>query len=204
MKKNKLVLPLILGIPFFLILAWFTIPSLRLTVITYRLENAGSAANIESVARDLIKDGSEAAMNALANYASQHDLAAFDREHRVFIVLDPSNGLIHVAKKSYWTSEPTGDGLVEPIVSDLEIETTSISLSTQSPDTGTNVIFSKIYIAENEEDHVCFILGNADLETLLNLKFEFDGLEQTTSFNTVFPVDIERWKKQAHWPEEWN
>ena len=202
-KRSKYIISLVLGIPIFLVLAWFISPGLRLTVMTYRLDNAGSAARIELVARNLLRDGSTTAMNVLANYASQHDLVAFGSKHRVFIVHDPSNGLIHVAKIDHWTSD-TNENELNDAIYDFNLETESISLSTQSPETGANLTFSKIYIAEIEEDHVCFILSGATSETILNLKIEFDGLEQTTSFNTVFPEDIERWKKQADWPEEWN
>lgn len=202
-KKSKFVILLVLVIPILLLLAWFISPGLRLTVLNYRLENAGSPSQIESIARDLIKSGSTTAMNALANYASKYDLAAFDSKHRVFIVHDPSNGLIHVAEIDHWTSDTNEDELND-VLFDIKLETESLSLSTQSPETGANLIFSKIYIAEMEEDHTCFILGGATLETLQNLTFKYDGTSKTMGFTLVLPEDIERWKKQADWPKEWN
>ncbi len=187
----------------------------RVARLARQLDEARDIADAAKVAHELLRLDSEVARDVVANSAAGSALRAFDRKHRVLVILDGAKGWVSHAVASdlqvMKTDRPSGI----PSALDRRLEKSSLRFAAQISSKlrmQPPVPWAAAYqlpdgaVTADEGgggDNVCFLLRPQDDKRYHYLTFRFRGLDlEELAVHDVKDAQLRRWKASDWWPKE--
>ncbi len=191
----------------------------RVARLARELDEADDLNDAASVARELLRLSSPTALDVVERYASDHaPMTAFDRGHRILMILGPSDGSVRQALGTEPPFEMPGDESDSLLIRALKLmpdrlvrvrtEATS-SLKIGDPTilwSGVHRVPAEVLAQDREGDGVGFLARAKDRPEYVLFYFGFrDGRldESRWVFSDVKEDQLRRWQASAWWPKEW-
>lgn len=160
---------------------WLTLDAL----LSPNLAGLGSASAIAARAGELLERGGRTRMRAIAEFARESELAAFDELHRVLVVADATTGQVHVAG-------PLGTAQ-------------SLACRSMRATGGAPVQIAGVHRVESTDEYAVFLLRAAS-PPLYELMLQLDiagGQPPRTMSAVPTPAQLAAWQSAPDWPESW-
>ena len=183
-------------------------------IILVLLSGCGSQPNIKEIkdpkdiairALELIEQGSNSSLDTLSKNDENNDCVVFDRRHKVFIILDPTNGKIyHAHPEKKEVLNKTDSKLPEK-----KVETKYDIIIKKKPEVDTignpSILFDGIHCISSTDNEVIFLLkcpNPPNYQFAISYKFENGSFVSKTVFVPTRP-QVLGWNKLTDWPKTW-
>lgn len=197
----------------------------RVARLSRDLDEADKPDDAANAARDLLRLGSPTALDVVERYARDHaPMTAFDRGHRVLMLIDPSDGSVSQALGTELPIELSDDesgallGMSPRLIRVLKLMPdrfvrvrTGISASVKYGDptilwSGVHRVPAGVLAQDREGDGVGFLARAKDRPEYYLFYFGFrDGRldDSRWVFSDVKEDQLRRWRESSWWPKEW-
>ena len=188
----------------------------RVARLARKLDEAQDIEDAADAARELLRLDSEVARDVVADYAARLSLRAFDRKHRVLVLLDGSEGWFCHAMASNARLVKTDVAPGMPPEAERKIDQESLKLAAQVkwkqrmsppvPWAAAHRLPDGALTADEGGggDGVGFLFRPKDEKSYYYMTCTFRGphLEQG-AIHDVEDAQLRRWKASTWWPKDW-
>ncbi len=191
----------------------------RVARLSRELDEADELDDAASVARELLRLGLPTALDVVERYSRDHaPMTAFDRGHRVLMILGPTDGSVRQALGTEPPFEMPGDPADSLLIRALKLmpdrfvrvrTETSFSMKFGDPTilwSGVHRVPAGVLAQEREGDGVGFLARAKDRPEydLFYYGFRDGRLDESRWVTSDVKEDqLRRWRESPWWPKEW-